>query len=269
VSADTIVPNPGNPQDLNRYAYAANNPLRYTDPTGHISEDEVERALEIIDLLQRDYGVFIQVDWGWQPVPHPAPGEPGQIWIEGAWELAELETVLQAVGDLAGVMGGAERFRENLGGVRIARQQMRAGGRARAHRVWLNAGGFTKWTVVHELGHAWDAANSWRLSRGLEEFTGGRTVWEWRGWLPRRIYKFGGVPPKGADQRFNRLEDFAESVTTYVYPGEAQVFIQQHFPPDRFPDFQYENYYQTQRALYVAKQLNFDPQELRLWQKMW
>ncbi|MBC7250364.1 MAG: RHS repeat-associated core domain-containing protein [Anaerolineae bacterium] len=35
ISADTLVPNPGNPQDLNRYAYVRNNPLRYTDPSGH------------------------------------------------------------------------------------------------------------------------------------------------------------------------------------------------------------------------------------------
>ncbi len=35
ISADTIVPNPGNPQDFNRYAYAADNPLRYVDPSGH------------------------------------------------------------------------------------------------------------------------------------------------------------------------------------------------------------------------------------------
>ncbi|MDW8215021.1 MAG: hypothetical protein RMJ55_15815, partial [Roseiflexaceae bacterium] len=26
---------PATPQELNRYAYARNNPLRYTDPTGH------------------------------------------------------------------------------------------------------------------------------------------------------------------------------------------------------------------------------------------
>ena len=35
LQADTIVPSPGNPQSLNRYAYGLNNPLRYTDPTGH------------------------------------------------------------------------------------------------------------------------------------------------------------------------------------------------------------------------------------------
>jgi RHS repeat-associated protein len=33
---DPIVPEPGNPQGLNRYAYVYNNPLRYTDPSGHM-----------------------------------------------------------------------------------------------------------------------------------------------------------------------------------------------------------------------------------------
>ena len=40
LSPDTIVPQPGNPQSLNRYAYAANNPLRYTDPTGHVNRED-------------------------------------------------------------------------------------------------------------------------------------------------------------------------------------------------------------------------------------
>ena len=35
VQADTIVPSPGKPQDFNRYSYVLNNPLKYTDPTGH------------------------------------------------------------------------------------------------------------------------------------------------------------------------------------------------------------------------------------------
>ncbi len=37
VSADTIVPEPGNPQAFNRYSYVENNPVRYTDPSGHCS----------------------------------------------------------------------------------------------------------------------------------------------------------------------------------------------------------------------------------------
>jgi len=32
---DTIVPNPGNPQHLNRFSYAGNSPVVYIDPTGH------------------------------------------------------------------------------------------------------------------------------------------------------------------------------------------------------------------------------------------
>jgi RHS repeat-associated protein len=33
--ADTVIPNPGDPASFDRYAYVRNNPLRYTDPTGH------------------------------------------------------------------------------------------------------------------------------------------------------------------------------------------------------------------------------------------
>ena len=36
ISADPVVPEPGNPQALNRYAYVLNNPLKYIDDDGHI-----------------------------------------------------------------------------------------------------------------------------------------------------------------------------------------------------------------------------------------
>jgi RHS repeat-associated protein len=35
ISADTIVPDPANPQAHNRYSYVANNPTTFTDPSGH------------------------------------------------------------------------------------------------------------------------------------------------------------------------------------------------------------------------------------------
>lgn len=45
LSADTIVPGPHNPQAFNRYSYVNNNPLRYVDPTGHWSEEQLTATL--------------------------------------------------------------------------------------------------------------------------------------------------------------------------------------------------------------------------------
>jgi RHS repeat-associated protein len=45
ISADSIVPEPGNPQSLNRYSYVLNNPLKYTDPSGHAEKDPFKRFL--------------------------------------------------------------------------------------------------------------------------------------------------------------------------------------------------------------------------------
>jgi RHS repeat-associated protein len=35
ISADTIVPQPGNPQDWDRFSYVQNNPINFYDPSGH------------------------------------------------------------------------------------------------------------------------------------------------------------------------------------------------------------------------------------------
>ena len=47
-SADTIIPNPGAPQSLNRYSYAGNNPLVYIDPDGH---NPIVAALILVGIL--------------------------------------------------------------------------------------------------------------------------------------------------------------------------------------------------------------------------
>jgi len=35
ISPDTVIPHPADPQSFNRYSYCRNNPLKYTDPSGH------------------------------------------------------------------------------------------------------------------------------------------------------------------------------------------------------------------------------------------
>ena len=53
MQADTLVPEPGNPQALNRYAYVNNNPLKYTDPSGHW----LETAWDILNIAWDIYEV--------------------------------------------------------------------------------------------------------------------------------------------------------------------------------------------------------------------
>jgi RHS repeat-associated protein len=42
---DSIIPDPYNPADFDRYSYVRNNPVRYNDPSGHWTEDELDEAL--------------------------------------------------------------------------------------------------------------------------------------------------------------------------------------------------------------------------------
>jgi len=79
-SADTIVPDPADPQSLNRYTYARNNPLNASDPTGFwdcASDAEYNRCVEwitrILSLLESDggptahglYSWFMEYDSQW------------------------------------------------------------------------------------------------------------------------------------------------------------------------------------------------------------
>jgi RHS repeat-associated protein len=75
LSADTIVPDPANPQSLNRFAYVSNNPLKYVDPTGHFEDDAIK------DYLRKKYGDGWEDIWNswtadeeWMKMLHIAEG---------------------------------------------------------------------------------------------------------------------------------------------------------------------------------------------------
>jgi RHS repeat-associated protein len=61
ISADTIVPDPTNPQSFNRYSYVNNNPLKFVDPSGHFgicfqqgptdqNDDNLDRNSELVQM---------------------------------------------------------------------------------------------------------------------------------------------------------------------------------------------------------------------------
>ena len=64
--ADSIIP-PG-VQGLDRYSYTNNNPIRYSDPTGHFSRDEIKKFLGVSNWSQVltifDNG-SLNGRWGW------------------------------------------------------------------------------------------------------------------------------------------------------------------------------------------------------------
>ena len=53
------MPDPGNPQDFNRYAYVRNSPLRFIDPSGHF-------IVPAIGLIAVVAGGGAIVDWSFQ-----------------------------------------------------------------------------------------------------------------------------------------------------------------------------------------------------------
>jgi hypothetical protein len=79
IQPDTIVPEPGNPQSLNRYAYGLGNPVKYRDPSGHSPEQAPTPPLP--QLTQQAIDYFTKL--GWQVV-----GDPAQI--NPSWNGADL-----------------------------------------------------------------------------------------------------------------------------------------------------------------------------------
>ncbi|WP_423222642.1 RHS repeat-associated core domain-containing protein [Candidatus Amarolinea aalborgensis] len=89
IQADTIVPQPGNPQSLNRYSYVRNNPLRYTDPTGNFTDDAIKAYLQSqYDDAWEQYWKAWLADETWMNLLHAAQG--GDTLLEVGWESGSL-----------------------------------------------------------------------------------------------------------------------------------------------------------------------------------
>jgi len=85
VQADTIVPEPGNPQEWNRYSYCLNSPVTYVDPDGHQIRPPEYQPFAIQHTGTT--GPYVssadtQVSYNWPPPPPPVyltAGPPRQV----------------------------------------------------------------------------------------------------------------------------------------------------------------------------------------------
>ncbi|HSO13064.1 MAG TPA: RHS repeat-associated core domain-containing protein, partial [Anaerolineales bacterium] len=85
---DSIVPDPSNPQDWNRYSYARNNPLKYTDPSGHnpCLDDGYCGNISDTSYQKYIYSNAIKDVYKWN--------------LKGNWTLKELKTIYQTGRDI-------------------------------------------------------------------------------------------------------------------------------------------------------------------------
>ena len=79
MSADTIVPDPFHSQDFNRYSYVRNNPLRYTDPTGHqlCGTENVEDNNFTFGLCIQDFYDYRDIGYDERDELSGGPNGPG------------------------------------------------------------------------------------------------------------------------------------------------------------------------------------------------
>jgi hypothetical protein len=231
VSADAVVPGAGNPQALNRYSYVFNNPLKYTDPSGHcareIDKDDRAECFRYMGELERDYGLKFTDDW--------------TSW--NAAQMGALKNTMQAARDK---VGGIEKFKAVWSGTAISRRQRDPGKDCSsdacgdANGVYLYKGFFDRHysfdTVLHEMGHVWDGRNKGRasqaipLSQEMMRRTGSGIVTTC--WGDECHSNYNVAPgstvwhpnPIGPDVRSyagaNEVEDFAMAFQLWVSPVE-------------------------------------------------
>ncbi len=175
-SADTIVPDPANPQSFNRFSYVQNNPLNLIDPTGHcgadlnddgsVNQDLFDQCIVIRDELESIYEIFIKGDWRLE-------------------EISLLQNAIVAIVDFfesEGISDGGAAFRDRWSGTIIKRVEVTCGYGCAFGRNKIEIGDVAFGreeakmieTFVHEFAHIWDHREWSAPARGLRAEVGGR-----------------------------------------------------------------------------------------------
>jgi RHS repeat-associated protein len=137
VSADAIVPRPGDPQSLNRYSYARNNPLIRVDPSGHADCPADDRACWENEWYWKNrwynaHGWYADDEGGWS--------RPGPIHFADA-DIAVEWLIERMLGDAASSTTALIRFLNEQASLYWVLSTMRAaapGPKKQAYELWIS-----------------------------------------------------------------------------------------------------------------------------------
>ena len=216
---DTIIPDPNNPQTLNRYSYVNNNPIKFVDPTGHSAEtceDEskhqtcggvsVEEMIGVVKSYFSFVGINDYENW--------TVGEL-QILLEAL--LGILKTFGNDMGAFEGAVGGNLTFNRSTRDHPWYTKKAAATYDYWTKEITIYNSMFDQsadvplFTIAHEVGHDIDDSFDSRPSKHFAD----------------RIDPYEGTPVR--DEYRDPVEDFAytfawrvqETNGWYAYPVEV------------------------------------------------
>ena len=236
ISPDTVVPDPTKLIDYNRYLYAAGNPVKYNDPTGHQAacaagdrwcwENRYYNAHGYFwDQNTNHWALTNNAQFADEAILDDTVLEAGVQWDSmagfAAWTFDQKVKVATGIVKFGqNLSGGLGRIRTLVGGQATmqigsgADYGCRGGAVPCALPVWVNV---VRWpadfvdnnpldyvaaTAVHELAHVIDWQSGIRFSH----------AWAGRGYRDLTVY--GGCQLPGC---VHNWESWAESVATFVY----------------------------------------------------
>jgi len=233
VQADTMVPEPGNPQALNRYAYTLNNPLRYVDPSGHWACEDADCRTQSNGPPSQQpseaaYWVSFTSDEGapsWSE-SDKTTAQTGVQAIGGAIArtIRQQNRLLYNYGEEASLRRGPSAraaFSQVFGRMTFRRVSeecgMCYGETMSAHEIWVysNAKVADPRFIIHELGHAFNQSRNWRPVNALA------AEWKTNPKFPRRSDEKSGFAGPAYGWQQSRVtsasEEFADMFIGWTY----------------------------------------------------
>ena len=232
--ADTIVPEPSRPLAFDRYAYVYNNPVRYTDPSGHCLPEECpdyhsgvyDEAIGLLEFVPHGLRAW-DTTWLTDLISWLKFGVKFDNGID-KWTASAIREVVVALNrvEKAFQIWGVDT-RSALGSSIVFEKanSVGVGGRHWPNRIRYYApasggGAIGIEVLIHEIGHQVD----WQLGGGAGYWSNGS---EWKGefwiYLPSGWTALEPISSYATSPR----EDFAETFTYAVERANGE------YPSDR------------------------------------